>query len=49
VARAVAHLVEAVAELRLALQRDRDRHQRADDGQHDGRVGFARIVIARRR
>lgn len=38
VTRPLAHLVEAVTQVGLALQRDRDRDQRPDDGQDDRRV-----------
>jgi hypothetical protein len=36
--RPLAHLVEAVTQVGLALQGDRDRDQRPDDGQDDRRV-----------
>jgi hypothetical protein len=44
----VAHLVEAVTELCLALQGDRDRHQRPDHFSKIAAYSFARIVIPRR-
>ena len=49
VARTLSHLVEAVTELRLAVQRHCDRHDRPDDGEQDRRVELPRIVIRRPR